>query len=175
MTFEPNEPRVAAGAVATCHDELVDALRARKEELALSDSLIEQIGGLAPGHASKLLGPAREKNLSRLSLDVLLKVFAVKIVLVPDGEQAQKMQDRWERRDNSQIHINGHRVSKSLMERARPLVRSEFARQGNKARNEQLARELRVAIARKAGRASAAARRRKRAAPPALESSSPNA
>jgi hypothetical protein len=63
-----------------CHDDLVDYIRARKEELGLSNEFVEEICLMTKGHVDKLIGPSREKGLSRYTVDYFFEVLAFELV-----------------------------------------------------------------------------------------------
>jgi hypothetical protein len=49
----PAQPRLLAEIYE--YGQLLDALRARRDELQLSHTTIDDVGGLCPGYASKVL------------------------------------------------------------------------------------------------------------------------
>lgn len=102
---------------ATCSDSLVAILRRRRAELQLSDVLVDELAGLAAGHAGKLLGPAPVRRLGAMSLSALLGVLAVKLVVVVDAEQAARIGRRWEPRKAAAAHGTTHSLAQ-----ARPLM-----------------------------------------------------
>jgi hypothetical protein len=58
------------------YDDLIEAFRARKGEIGLSNTDCDTLGGLTPGHTDKVLGPARAKNLGPLTFDIFCEMFA---------------------------------------------------------------------------------------------------
>lgn len=120
-------------ATADCYDALIEAFRARKALLGLSDATVDELGGLASGHTGYLLGPSRTKSLSPLTIDVLLAVLALKLHVVEDIEASKVMQGRWQQRVQSHVRANSARVSQKIIERAKPLVLKDFAKAGGKA------------------------------------------
>jgi transcriptional regulator with XRE-family HTH domain len=110
--------------------ELVDAFRARKEELSLSNEAVEHVLGLTSGHADKLWSGTR--GLSADMLDKMLQGFGLKVLVAIDSEQVQRMRPRWEnagRRDQRQVRPPA-RIAASLIKRARPVVMREAGRRG---------------------------------------------
>jgi len=85
-TMAPTEIHDYAGLVA--------ALRARKEALDVSFSLLEHLSGLQNGYISKLLSPRPSKRLGQLSLDCLLAVLGLKLVVQEDPEAMAKLSGR---------------------------------------------------------------------------------
>jgi hypothetical protein len=129
-------------------DELADALRARQDQLQLSNEFLEQCCGLTRGHIDKLLGPARTKNLSQFTLDCLLSALAIQLIPEPDVEQETRMRERrWEIRDECQVRRIG-RVSDVVMERCRPHLFAALGRSGGTKRAASLTAKQRSRIAR---------------------------
>lgn len=147
---------------------LIEALRARKDELGLSNETVDDLAGFTAGHADKLLGPTQRKSLGPLSLGLLLRVLAVKIVLVEDTEAAAAMDRRWDQRKRAPVE--SWRASTTLKNRIKPVVLSEM---GKEMRAHQLTKQkpsTRRRIARNAARArwgkpKRRTKRHKRAAP----------
>lgn len=117
-------------ATIRCHDDLIEALRTAKGQRGLSNDFCDERGGLTRGHTDKILGPARAKSLSPMTFDLFLEMFAVQILLVPNLEAEQRMRERWEGRDVSNVRTGAHRVSKAVLERAKPHVLKDFAMTG---------------------------------------------
>jgi hypothetical protein len=78
--------------------ELLNALRARRDELELTHETIDAISGLQPGYTSKLLAPKPIKNLGPLSFESLLGALGIGIVVVEDPEQRKLVESRWQKR-----------------------------------------------------------------------------
>jgi hypothetical protein len=114
---------------ATSHNDLVEALRARKEALGLSNAWIEHTIQLADGHCDKVLGPARERGLSQLTIDGLLAVLAIKLIVVEDEAAAARMRPMWDGRDNRQVR-QPSRIARATLRHATPHVVRELGRRG---------------------------------------------
>lgn len=140
-------------AVIRTQDDLVEALRVAKALRGLSNDFCDQRAGLTRGHVDKVLGPTRAKSLSPMVFDLLMEIFAVELILVPNPEAEARMKPRWEDRDTSNVRTGEHRVSKHVIERAKPHVLREHMKKANEARNRQLTCEQKSEIARKGGRA----------------------
>jgi hypothetical protein len=76
-------------------DDLVAAIRARRDELNVSHELIDDLAGLQSGYTSKLLAPEPMKGLGPMSLPALLGALGAALVLVEDSAQAERVRDRW--------------------------------------------------------------------------------
>jgi hypothetical protein len=82
--------------------ELVDAIRARRDELNISHETIDNIAGLQSGYTSKLLGPIQLKGFSHMSLGAVLGALAMGLMPVEDVEQRAKVEGRWQKRKRPQ-------------------------------------------------------------------------
>jgi hypothetical protein len=102
-------------ATVRSQDELIEALRAARDYRNLSYKFLDEIGGFAMGHMERVLGPRREKGMSHIVFQTLLSMLAVKLELVPDPEQAARMQERWEGRDVRNVRVDSGRISKLLI------------------------------------------------------------
>jgi hypothetical protein len=79
-------------AVVTEYGQLVAALRARAEELNVSNLLLDEIGGTQTGYCSKIL--IGIKTLGRISLGCILGALAIKLIVVEDTEQLDRIRSR---------------------------------------------------------------------------------
>jgi hypothetical protein len=112
-------------------DDVIEALRARKADVGLSDEALEEIVGLCRGHIGKIIGPTRERGASLFTLMMIVGALGCGLALVPDPQAA--IRRRWERRLDSRVRDNG-RIGKEAIRKARPLVLAELARRGGLAR-----------------------------------------
>jgi hypothetical protein len=84
--------------VARSRAELLQVLRDRRDELNISHSLIDALGGLPDGYAGKLLAPEPVRGLGPMSLGTLLGALGlgiVEVTIVEDPAQIEAMRDRW--------------------------------------------------------------------------------
>jgi hypothetical protein len=102
----PAEPATSLGrplAICRAYDELIDALRARAEELRVSrESLDEIMKTLPDGYASKLLAPVLVKFLGRISLGPMIQALGLAIVLVEDEAAMARINGNIGTRDETQ-------------------------------------------------------------------------
>jgi hypothetical protein len=115
-------------------DDLIEAFRAAKDRLGLSNAWCDDIGGFTRGQTDKVLGPTRAKGLSPMLLQTYCALFAVRLEMVVDVDQARVMEARWEGRDISNVRMDSGRISKKLVERAKPAVLKAAGAAGGKAR-----------------------------------------
>jgi hypothetical protein len=130
-------------------DDLVEALRSRKDELNLSNSFVEHQLQMSDGHCDKLLGPTQRKGMSIPVLFDMIELFGLSLVLRIDAVTEARMRDRWERRDPGKVHPP-RRLSVHLMRIAKAQLYSGLSKLGNEARKVKLPREARSSIARAA-------------------------
>jgi len=146
MTVETNPP---AGAVIGSRDDLVEVLRARKDELGLSNEFIEEALLMTSGGADKILGPTRQKGLSWPVAFDMVELFGGKLVFQIDPATEARMRQRWERRDPAKVHPST-RVSRAILARAAPLLFAALGRAGGTKRARSLTAKQRKEIARAA-------------------------
>lgn len=83
---------------ASSYDDLIVICRDRADELGLTRMEIDRLGGLADGHAGKLLCLSTLKKLGHVSLGPMMGTLALRFVVVADDEQAAKILERREPR-----------------------------------------------------------------------------
>jgi hypothetical protein len=84
--------------VITSMAGVLDAIRARRDELNLSHEAIDALCGFPGGYTSKLLAPVPIRGVSHMSLTALLGALALGFVVVEDAGQRQKIEGRWQPR-----------------------------------------------------------------------------
>lgn len=87
--------------IITSLDDLIEALRQRRDELDISHETIDDLSGLQSGYTSKVM--ARMKGLGPVSLPALLGALACGLVLVEDPVQRTLIEPRWERRKRAPV------------------------------------------------------------------------
>jgi hypothetical protein len=124
-------------AEATCCAELVDAFRARKEALGLSNEAVEHLIPLAAGHCDKVIGLSGTRGLSQLTIDGLLSSLGLRLLIAIDPAAVARMAPRWAnegRRDAKQVRTSTSRIAKAMIARARPVVLRDLGRRAGQAR-----------------------------------------
>jgi hypothetical protein len=119
----------ALGRTIGDYRALVEACRARADELALSRAEIDRLGGLPAGYGGKLLGKAavddvsypRKKNSKKMwpvALESMLGVLGLKILLIEDdAATARTLALRNPVDRNQQRFGNVCRISAKLLEK----------------------------------------------------------
>lgn len=140
-------------AVIRRHQDIVEVFRIMKERLGLTNEFIDDAGGLTKGHADKILGPTESKNWGPTTFDLFCEMFAIEFRVHIDMAAAKRMEAVWEGRERPLYpHAQVRRISKKLVERAKPLVLRDFAALGVAARQVMLTGEHRSKIGRKAAK-----------------------
>lgn len=137
-------------AVVTSHESLREAFRIAKQMRNFSNQFCDERGGLTSGQTDKILGPTETRGLGPITIDTFCTLFAVKFVMVPDPEAEERMRATWEGRENRNVRANTKRLSRDLLERAKPIIARENGRKGGLARVLKIPRHKRQRIARKA-------------------------
>jgi hypothetical protein len=76
-------------------EELLAALRARRDQLQLTHERIDDIAGWASGYCGKLMANPPVKNLGFMSLGTALDSMAVALVMIENVEQRKLVEKRW--------------------------------------------------------------------------------
>jgi hypothetical protein len=76
-------------------EELLAALRARRDELQLTHERVDDISGLPSGYFGKLMTQPPIKNLGWLSFGLCLDALGVALVMVENPEQVKRVESRW--------------------------------------------------------------------------------
>lgn len=145
MTTEPI-------AVIRSYPELLEAFRAVKAQLGLSNTWCDETCDFQQGYTDKILGPTQQKNISPLTFSMFCQIFAVRFTMEIDLDAARKMEGVWQRREEGKVAFPEWRISKKLVQKATPYVFSEMGKRSAPARMASLTAEHRSRIARKAAK-----------------------
>jgi hypothetical protein len=156
-------------AVVRRHADLIDVFRLMKERLQLTNEFCDDVGGLTKGHTDKILGPTEAKNIGPVTFDLFCEMFAIEFRVHIDLSAVKRMEAVWEGRERP-LYPNARvkRISKKLVERAKPLVFKDSGRIGGIVRSHLLTPKQRSEIASKAAKARHRKRRRDARAKAAL-------
>lgn len=141
-------------AVVRTLQDAVDVFRLMKERLGLTNGFMDDVGGLTPGHTDKILGPTEEKRLGYDTFALFTALCAIEFRVHIDMDAVKRMEAIWEKRERP-LYPNAKvkRISKKLVERAKPLVMKDTGRVGGIVRSHVLTPKHRSDIARKAAKA----------------------
>lgn len=130
---------------------LLEALRARLEQLDVSGATLDAVSGLADGYVHKLLGPSPTKKIGTVVLSDLLCAMGLKLIVAHDPEAFETVKGRLVKRNGKYV-LGGTIIiritRKELKKRQRnggknraasltPDRRSEISREGAHARWEK--------------------------------------
>lgn len=133
------------------YDGLIEAFRARKAELGLTDAALNTLANLGGGHIGKLFGDARVKILGPHSLNNILWALAVKIVIVEDPEARADLEQHWEKRERPIVDAQRRaKLGKTTMRRVIPAVMSELGKRGAAVTNALKTKKQRSVAAKRA-------------------------
>jgi hypothetical protein len=161
MTQMPEMLMVAdrGEVIATVRDsrDMVEAFRKAKDMLRLTNAHCDELAAMVEGHTDKVLGPSAQKEIGPLTFSKLCWLFAVKFEMVIDLEQMKVMAEHWEDRQRKRpLFPDGKvaRISKKILEQAKPLVYRDCGAAGGRVRAALLTPKQRTKIARNAARKS---------------------
>jgi hypothetical protein len=86
-------------ATVSDYDGLVDALRQRVAHLGVAMGSVEELAGVPDFYLSKII--RQKKFLGPVSFGPIIGALALKVILVEDGDQLQKIQHRLPKRGKS--------------------------------------------------------------------------
>jgi hypothetical protein len=118
--------RVLDAAKISTEGQLLDALEHRRTLIGLSLVSLDQLSGLAVGHSSKCLSPARIKSPTTRTLFALLDSLAFSVVLIVDPDKAERVSPSWRPRAEAKVRVCA--LSPIALQRARPIIVAELAR-----------------------------------------------
>jgi len=90
----------ALATIRTCED-LQRALRARAEEVGVSNATLDEVCGFSDRYASKVLGLNPSRALGRVSLTALLGGLGAVLILCEDEEALARVRARLEKRQRN--------------------------------------------------------------------------
>lgn len=138
--------------VVRSHQDLIELFRLMKARYGLTNEFCDEVGGFARGQTDKTLGPSQARSLGSMTFDVFTALFALEFHARIDMEAIKRMDGRWEERMRPAEYSQTNRVSKKLLEKAKPYVYLEMRRSGGLKRAASLDSKLRKQIARKGGK-----------------------
>lgn len=152
-TFEPIVPDAdEVIAVIRKHQDITEVFRMMKARLGLTNKFIDNCG-MIEGHTDKILGPSESKNWGPTTFDLFCEVFAIEFRVYIDLEAAKRMEAVWEGRERPLYpDAKVKRISKKLINLAKPHVLKDLGRAGGLKRAASLPAKQRSRIARKGGK-----------------------
>jgi hypothetical protein len=115
-------------ATIRCYNDLISALRARKDALGLADAVLDEVAGLTPGHTNKCLGPSRERGIGAATLEAYLMALAIDLHMVENAEKLARMLPHYETRSASRVRTNHHIGDRVLSRAMTKLAKGRWAK-----------------------------------------------
>jgi hypothetical protein len=115
------------------YPSMIEALRAIKAHLELSNATVDRLCGWTEGHCDKHLGPSCVKAFSPKNFGDMLWCLAIKGSFTIDLDKARDLEKHWERRCAANTRTVSSRISKAVKARVRPEILLEQARAGGRA------------------------------------------
>jgi len=145
-------------ATVSTYDEMIEALRARKAELAISNETLDRLTQWAPGYAGKVLGDAQSRRLGPLTLWEMLAALGVGLQLVEvmtAEELATRFGDKIVSRNGLQAREANRlaKLGRRAVNRALPEIVRELGKRGGKARMANMTKRQMRQHQRRAGKA----------------------
>lgn len=111
--------------------DVVDLFRLMKEHWGLTNVFCDDQGGLTSGHTDKVLGPTEERRLGYDTFALFMELCALEFVPRINIDAVKRMEAIWEQRERP-LYPNAKvkRISKKLIERAKPHVMKDTGRIG---------------------------------------------
>ena len=98
------------------YDSLLRLLRARADELQISRETLNDIAGLASGHAGKILGMKQIRRIGMLSLGPLLDALALKLIPIQNEAALERNRKHYVRRDEAHFRSASARYAPKPVE-----------------------------------------------------------
>lgn len=163
------EPQILARLTSQPYLELLDAMRARLDELGMPHTRFDAICGVAEGYSNKVLSNGNRKPVGAATMLVMLEAMGLEVWLVHNEAWTAKLKtrsdwavDRWPKAKREK---HNRAVTPAMMAKLLPHAWKAFAAHGARAMHAKRTGTLRSEIARKIGRkggiASGKARRAK--------------
>jgi hypothetical protein len=128
-------------ATIKCYNDLVAALRARKEALGLSDPVLDDVAGLTAGHTNKCLGPSRERGIGAATFEAYLMALAIDLVMIENAAKLAEMRPYYQARSTNRVRSN-HAIGDQVLSRAmKKLAKARWAKVTPEKRSD-MARQL---------------------------------
>jgi hypothetical protein len=112
------------------YESMRAAFSAARVFRGLSNARLDALADLAEGHTDKILGPTGRQNFGPDSFDDLCYALCIKFIAVRDLAREPEMAPHWaeKQRQASHARVRPNRVSKIIMERAKPFVLREMVK-----------------------------------------------
>jgi hypothetical protein len=112
---EGDEPRVIASF--NSYDGMLEAIRARVNELQINGERFDEYAGLPRGYLSKLIGVSPVRRIGMVSFEPLIASLGLKCQFVVDEEATRRLKERLPPRNQSYVRsvaVHGHLTTRFL-------------------------------------------------------------
>jgi hypothetical protein len=75
--------------------DLLDVIRARRDELNISHETIDHLAGFPAGYTSKLLAPEPLRGIGYMSLGAVMGALGMAMVAIEDATAAARVHQKW--------------------------------------------------------------------------------
>jgi hypothetical protein len=152
-------------AVVRDYQQITNVFRMMKEHWGLTNKFCDDVLGFTDGHTDKILGPSEQKRWGPSTLHALMELFGIEFRVYLDVEAVKRMEAVWDNKAPRWFKdAKVGRISKKLVERAKPEIYSEMGKRSAVSRMSCLTAEHRSKIARKAAKSRWRKRRREKRA-----------
>lgn len=133
--------------------DAVDLFRMMKERWGLTNDFCDDVGGLTNGHTDKVLGPTEDRRLGYDTFALFMELMGLELHAHVSLDAVKRMEAIWEKRERP-LYPNAkvRRISKKLVERAKPHVFREMQKASTASKMSCFTAEHRSRIARKAAK-----------------------
>lgn len=111
---------------------MVDAFRAMKAWLQMSNQESDRLCGMIEGHTDKLLGPTCARVFSPLTFNKIAWVNCVEIEMRIDINKVRELEQHYEKRCAANTRDKPNRISKKIIQTATPQVMRRMGEIGGK-------------------------------------------
>lgn len=131
ITFDPHRVVLPELPVVRTLQDAVEVFRIMKEHWGLTNGFCDDVGGLTEGHTDKILGPTEDRRVGYGTFALFMELCAIEFHPRISPEAILRMEAIWEKRERP-LYPNARvkRISKKLIERAKPHVFKECGRIG---------------------------------------------
>jgi hypothetical protein len=77
-----------------CYDDLVEAMRLRKERLGITLETLDAVSGVQSGYSGKLLGPAQVKTMGIATAVFVLGAMGLRLTVIEDPALLDRVRPR---------------------------------------------------------------------------------
>jgi hypothetical protein len=138
-------------AVVADHNQLLEAIRRRIQELGLSYEVVNDLAGLQQNYLTKVISNPPPKRMSPFTQFLILQALGLRVRLEEDPELIEKLKGRWSKRKLRKSMRTAVSIDRVI--ELPPDFMRRISRMGCEARMRKLSPERRSDLARNAASA----------------------